>query len=659
MEGAPKRPVAATPPAHRGDTDGHPIALIVALQVPVRTQGTPPGRPHGRRRAAAYGPRVGGPDPADTPANGGSRRAAPPWRLTERMASGQRSTDPSGAGDQTAPGLQTPRSWAAACVTSFCSEVRHQDAPPSLRVDAIQPTTTGWATAPAPTMGPTKEPPRPWAQRGDLPSREDGRRREGPVSREKPADSRLHIYSPTSLGPSSCENAFWCPKVAGGEWFLPSADPPPEADSQLANLPRPPGHLAACTSPSLAPPRHPPGASGVPSPQLRGSLRACSPPPLTKTPAPTGQPRPSAAARGPPHPPPPGYLTLAPAASRPRPWGRSPRRGGLRDFRGAPHRTKTPGQLANPRAASSPPAAVPGDPRRPPGPLGPGPPPEPPAHHRPPGPGGAHPSTLRLRLRLRLRYGYRGVPRKATGPGRPSDRPPIDSPTSLGPSSCENAFRRPKVAGGERFLYGVARACPPIPYKSYFAIFAARPTGHGPSRRDAAKTLGQLARPGGGARPAWPSREAPPSQAPGQLAASSSGPRGPKSLDQLAGRDRHRRLALSSAPHPKTAGQLARSLARGSDPRGQGPGSETPLQAPGAAGPQQGYLTAYTTRLVTSVVCRGFIPARGDIAIRQPAPEGFSPGAVASLLRFRARRPIRIQLRRAGLHRRVPARILT
>ncbi|GCB24480.1 hypothetical protein AAWM_07365 [Aspergillus awamori] len=74
---------------------------------------------------------------------------------------------------------------------------------------------------------------------------------------------------------------------------------------------------------------------------------------------------------------------------------------------------------------------------------------------------------------------------------------------------------------------------------------------------------------------------------------------------------------------------------------------------------QQGYLTAYTTRLVTSVVCRGFIPARGDIAIRQPAPRGFSLGAVASLLRCMARRPIRIQLRRAGQHRRVPARILT
>ncbi|KAJ5475394.1 hypothetical protein N7539_008460 [Penicillium diatomitis] len=88
-----------------------------------------------------------------------------------------------------------------------------------------------------------------------------------------------------------------------------------------------------------------------------------------------------------------------------------------------------------------------------------------------------------------------------------------------------------------------------------------------------------------------------------------------------------------------------------------------PLQAPGTAGPidgeQQGYLTAYTTRLVTSVVCRGSIPARGDITIRQPALGGFSPRAVASLLRCVARRPIRIQLRRAGQNRRVPARILT
>lgn len=188
------------------------------------------------------------------------------------MASGQRSTDPSGAGDQTAPGLQTPRSWAAACVTSFCSEVRHQDAPPSLRVDAIQPTTTGWATAPAPTMGPTKEPPRPWAQRGDLPSREDGRRREGPVSREKPADSRLHIYSPTSLGASSCENEFWCPKVAGGEWFLYGAvrafSKIPYKVGQFFSPPNPP-KIVLCDFRRPANWPGPAGARGLPDPPAR------------------------------------------------------------------------------------------------------------------------------------------------------------------------------------------------------------------------------------------------------------------------------------------------------------------------------------------------------------------------------------------------------
>ncbi|OOO03876.1 hypothetical protein OAory_01114560 [Aspergillus oryzae] len=51
-------------------------------------------------------------------------------------------------------------------------------------------------------------------------------------------------------------------------------------------------------------------------------------------------------------------------------------------------------------------------------------------------------------------------------------------------------------------------------------------------------------------------------------------------------------------------------------------------------------------------------PARGDIAIRQPAP-GASPGSRRQPAEVRGRRPIRIQLRRAGQHRRVPARILT
>ncbi len=38
--------------------------------------------------------------------------------------------------------------------------------------------------------------------------------------------------------------------------------------------------------------------------------------------------------------------------------------------------------------------------------------------------------------------------------------------------------------------------------------------------------------------------------------------------------------------------------------------------------------------MVTSVVCRGFIPARSDIAIRQLGPEGLSPDSIANLLRF-------------------------
>lgn len=57
---------------------------------PVRTQVTPSDRPRGRWRAAAYGPRVGGPDPADTPTKGGSRGAAPPGNLGIRT--GQRPT---------------------------------------------------------------------------------------------------------------------------------------------------------------------------------------------------------------------------------------------------------------------------------------------------------------------------------------------------------------------------------------------------------------------------------------------------------------------------------------------------------------------------------------------------------------------------------------
>ncbi|KAI2785606.1 hypothetical protein POX_u09937 [Penicillium oxalicum] len=133
------------------------------------------------------------------------------------------------------------------------------------------------------------------------------------------------------------------------------------------------------------------------------------------------------------------------------------------------------------------------------------------------------------------------------------------------------------------------------------------------------------------------------------------------SLPPHPGRVVARLVSFDLPKSPPPTGESASQC--GDRPSGQPSSTTAPLQAPGAAGPvdgeQQGYLTAYTTRLVTSVVCRGSIPARGDIAIRQPALGGFSPGAVASLLRCVARRPIRIQLRRAGQNRRVPARILT
>ncbi|KAH1539749.1 hypothetical protein KXX57_007097, partial [Aspergillus fumigatus] len=141
---------------------------------------------------------------------------------------------------------------------------------------------------------------------------------------------------------------------------------------------------------------------------------------------------------------------------------------------------------------------------------------------------------------------------------------------------------------------------------------------------------------------------------------------------QLVTALRHQAAAARGSPRPSRPANWRESMeveiprgpaVTGAPPRLRRKVSGPPSKRPALPGPlmggQQGYLTAYTTRLVTSVVCRGFIPARGDIAIRQPAPGGFSPGAVASLLRYMARRPIRIQLRRAGLHRRVPARILT
>ncbi|KAH3383527.1 hypothetical protein KXV81_007252, partial [Aspergillus fumigatus] len=111
-------------------------------------------------------------------------------------------------------------------------------------------------------------------------------------------------------------------------------------------------------------------------------------------------------------------------------------------------------------------------------------------------------------------------------------------------------------------------------------------------------------------------------------------------------------------PAAISAGQLAR-VHGGGDPEGTGrhrcppaspeKGVWAPLQAPGAAGPVDG-------RCLPTNLAKDRADAQRLVATRLLDR---LPGAVASLLRYMARRPIRIQLRRAGLHRRVPARILT
>ena len=90
-EGATRsRPAAPTAPGVPGERRRPSNCPHCSPSEPVRTQVIPSDRPRGRWRAAAYGPRVGGPDPADTPTKGGSRGAAPPGNLGIRT--GQRPT---------------------------------------------------------------------------------------------------------------------------------------------------------------------------------------------------------------------------------------------------------------------------------------------------------------------------------------------------------------------------------------------------------------------------------------------------------------------------------------------------------------------------------------------------------------------------------------
>src|SRR3954464_7699119 len=81
-----RRSTAAAPPAYRGDTSDYPIAPTKPLST--GPHAGPTRRPCGRWLAAAYGPRVEGPDPVDNADERRIRGAAPSRNLSFRY--GQR-----------------------------------------------------------------------------------------------------------------------------------------------------------------------------------------------------------------------------------------------------------------------------------------------------------------------------------------------------------------------------------------------------------------------------------------------------------------------------------------------------------------------------------------------------------------------------------------
>ncbi|KAA8643695.1 uncharacterized protein ATNIH1004_010469 [Aspergillus tanneri] len=80
----------------------------VALQVPVRTQVNPVRSPSRALAGCGIRPSDEGPDPADTPTNGGSRGAAPQVSMFRDWLAANDPQTPSVPGTRTAPGLQTP-----------------------------------------------------------------------------------------------------------------------------------------------------------------------------------------------------------------------------------------------------------------------------------------------------------------------------------------------------------------------------------------------------------------------------------------------------------------------------------------------------------------------------------------------------------------------
>lgn len=111
-KGRNERPATAATPRRTGGPRTMTIQLppLKAPRAPVRTQRIPPGvRPHGRRRAAAYGPQEGGPDPVDNAderriPRGGSPRES---RYRDWPAANDPQT-PTVPGTQRSPGFGHP-----------------------------------------------------------------------------------------------------------------------------------------------------------------------------------------------------------------------------------------------------------------------------------------------------------------------------------------------------------------------------------------------------------------------------------------------------------------------------------------------------------------------------------------------------------------------
>ncbi|KAJ5223217.1 uncharacterized protein N7469_009457 [Penicillium citrinum] len=106
MAGAHEAPGRRGAPGVPGTTRAAIQLPPLSPSAPVRTQVFPPGRPGGRRRAAAYGPRVEGPDPVD---DAGERRiprgGSPPGIWCQAWPAAIHPQTPSVPGAQRPPGF--------------------------------------------------------------------------------------------------------------------------------------------------------------------------------------------------------------------------------------------------------------------------------------------------------------------------------------------------------------------------------------------------------------------------------------------------------------------------------------------------------------------------------------------------------------------------